>query len=192
MKIRDIVKVVNKSKQFEQMVHISDIAEEMNINVNNYDDQRRLISYYFGDWYCTDSHVGYRVYFFDDEPVAISSQIGRKQNVDIEWLSKDAYMKVREYVLTFEEVQEQHINLCDMDQDLGDTYKISYHSQLYDYHKSIPLLNGINVKITEYDPGKKFNDKKQYEPGLVKIQFDDGRTEWIELEKLDFPYNVTS
>ncbi len=196
MKIRDIVKLVDKSTQFEDEVYISDFKNEFNIDEYSISwdkTQDRLTSYYIGNWYCTDSYVGYKVYFLDDVPIAISAQHGRKCDVDIEWLSKELYNKTKEYVLTFINEEEDRIVyiLADLDQDLGLTYKIEYHEQLFEYHKNIPLFNNIPVKIIEYSKEKGFNEKKQYCPSLVKILFEDNTEQWIELKELDFPYNIS-
>ena len=193
MKIRDIIKIVNKDKKFTDTIYIGDIArKEFNIdNADNYDDQTRLISYYVGNWHCTDSTVGYKVYFFDGVPVAISSQLGRKQDENIEWFSKEAYNTVKDYVVSFV-VYHDSIAICDMDEELRDSYRIHYNSQQYEYNKAIPTFNKEGVKIVESHRGTGYNDKRQYEPSLVRIEFADGRTEWVEVKELEFPYNVVA
>lgn len=191
MKIKDIINKVDKSKQFEDKVYIGDIAREMDLfNIENYDDQIRLISYYIGNWYCTDSYVGYKVYFFDNEPVAVSSQTGRKMNEEIEWVSKEAYKKVRDYVLTFAEEFEPVIRLTNMDEDIGETYKISFNGQLFDYHKEIPLYNGENVKIIDTEEKSKENFNGQITKKVLISHEAFGKTEWVNVGQLDFPYNL--
>lgn len=187
MKIKDIITKVNKSKQFEDKIFIGAIAQQLNMGyVDNYDDQDRLTSYWIGSWYCTDSYVGYKVYFFDNEPVAISSQTGRKMDEEIEWLSKEAYKKVKEYVLTFVVAEEDTPPLANMDEELGESYKINFNSQLFDYHNDIPLFNGQQVKIIE-------EEKKKENHGIdqnVKIKLADGTEKWVSVRELDFPFNI--
>ncbi len=190
MKLKEIITKVNKSKQFEDKICISEIAEHMDIQVTIFPEQHRITSYFFGSWYCEDTFVGYKAYFLDDEPVAVSSQGGRKSYETIKWVSSDAYKKVRAYVLTFVEEPELNIPLMDPEQEVGETYKINYHGQLFGYHKSIPLLNGVNVKIIECHNGQNRNQYGQYEPSLVKIQWESKGEEWVELKELDFPYNL--
>lgn len=191
MKIKDIINKVDKSKQFEDGVSLYDFANsEFNLDINYYEEQKRLTSYFIGSWYCTDSFVGYKVYFFDDEPVAVSSQIGRKMDEEIEWISAESYNKVRDFIITFLEHKDPNITLCNLDEELGDSYKISYNEQLFDYHRDIALYNGIKVKIIEKHKGKKINKLKQYEPSLVKIKLPDSSEQWLELNELDFPYNI--
>lgn len=191
MKIRDIINKVYKSKQFEDGVSLYDLASsEFNLDIDYCGDQNRLMSYFIGNWYCTDSYVGYKVYFFDDEPVAVSSQTGRKMNEDIEWISAESYNKVRDYILTFFEHKVPNISLCDLDEELGDSYKIEYHSQLFDYHKTIAKYEGDSVQIIEFHKGTGFNELEQYQPSLVKIKMPDKSEKWLEVKELDFPYNT--
>lgn len=186
MKIKEIIHRVNKSDQFKCIVYIGDIAESISIDARNYDDQDRLISYYIGSWYCTDSYVGYKVYFFDNEPVAVSAQTSRKATEEVEWLSKECYKKVKDYILTFVQENEDDIQLCNMDEDIGKSYKIHFTGQLFDYHKNIPLFKGESVKIIE-------EEKREDNWGIekkVKILMKDNTEKWVELQELDFPYNV--
>lgn len=189
MKIKDIINKVDKKHKDD--VFIGQIAEQLGIDVYNWDDQDRLTSYYIGNWYCTDTYVGYKVYFLDDEPVMVSSQTARKNDEHFEWLSKEAFMKVKDYILSFKENDEYEFDLVDLNEDIGETYKIHYHGALFDYHKNIPLFNGVNVSIIEYNEGQGFNEKKQYNPSLVKVKFHESdKTQWVELKELDFPFNI--
>lgn len=190
MRIKDIIYKVDKSEKFKCDVYIGEIAGEFHLDISNWDCHDRLTSYYIGDWYCTDSRVGYKVYFFDNKPVAVSSQTGRKCDENIEWLSKDLYNLVKEYVISFLVTEEYTIFLANLEDEIHDYYKINYHSQLFEYHKDIPLYNKENVKIIEYHTGQKHNDNNQYEPSLVRIEFKDNKTKWVELKELDFPYNI--
>jgi hypothetical protein len=185
MKISEAIKRVRKEKQFEDQVYIGDMAEKLfNVYISNDEDQERLTSYYIGSWHCTDSRVGYKVYFFDDEPVAASSQTGRKMGEDFEWISKEGYRKVKDYIFSFSE--EDNIDLIDLDEDIEEGYKISYNCELYNYHKEIPLYEGKKVKIVELEKNK---DRFGIDTKL-KIQFEDKKEIWVEIGELIFPYNV--
>lgn len=100
MKLIDIANKIDKSKKNESHINITDFDSEFNINLDYYIEQDRLKAYYIGNWYCTDSYVGCRMYFFDDEPVAISFQQGRKFDEEFRWFSKDNALKVRDYLLS--------------------------------------------------------------------------------------------
>lgn len=188
MKLRDILNIVDKSKHFKDSVDVSRMADVIGLpGYYNYEEQERFVSYFIGSWYCTDSYVGYKVYFFDDEPVAVSSQVGRKCSENFEWLSKDLFLKVKNYVMTFEiEGNENNIELANLDEEIGEGYKIHFNGQLFDYHKEIPLLNGENVKIIELKKEKNYFGTEK----SVIIKMKDGSEKWIEVGELVFPYNT--
>ncbi len=184
MKISDIINNVDKSDKFKEYVGIYHIAESMQIyDVYTHEDQERLTSYYVVSWHCTDTKVGMKVYFFDDKPVAISMQTCRKCDEDIEWLSSEDYDSVKKYVLSFREDHSDGIDLANMDQELPNTYKIYFNSQIYDYHKSIALYYGKNVKIIKIN-------REGMIPKDITIQFEDESVLDTNIEELDFPYNL--
>lgn len=190
MKLKDIIKQVSKSKEFESEVW--NITEMFNLNLSfdTFDKQDRLKAYFIGNWYCTDSRVGFRVYFMDDEPVAVSSQMGRKCDEDFEWVSKEAFLKVFHFILSFKLEENHAFKLIDMEEDIDPYYTVSYHTQLFEYHKKIPVYKGETVKIIEFHPGQIYNKRGQYEPSLVKIQDKNKKEKWVNLENLKFPFNL--
>ena len=159
------------------------------IDYDSYNASNKLKSYYIGSWYCTDSYVGYKVYFLHDllhdEPVAVSSQIGRKMDEEFEWVSAEAYHRVKKYVMSFTK-HEDDVALADLDEEIGESYKIDFNSQLFEYHFDIPLYQGKKVKIIEREKlGKYFNIEQR-----VLIKFEDGDDKWVNVRELDFPYNL--
>jgi len=191
MKIKDLIESVNKIKQFEDKIFIGDFAEKaFDLQyIQNWDDQTRLISYYLGNWHCTDSMVGYKVYFFDDKPVAISSQLSRKMYEEIEWISKECYKTVKDYIMSFAEEFEDAPTIVDLQQEFGKTYKVDFYCQMYEHHKNNAIYGSETVKILKHK--NSFNDGK-YNPETVQIQYVDGRKEWIETKLLIFPFNIHS
>jgi len=193
MKLRELISKINKSDKFKNIIYIGDIAESVfNLfNIYDYSEQTRLVSYYYGSWYCTDSYVGFKVYFFDDEAVAVTYQGGRKGDEEFTWLSKEAYIKVRDYVITFQQPDDENFNFttCTLDEEMGDTYKIHFNGQLFDYHKNIPLYKGENVKIIKADRDSK--DRKGWGINqILTIEYSDKRTEEVNINELDFPFNI--
>ena len=186
MKTIDILNNVNKSNQFKSDVDTQEMGYMFNLNDIPYGEQERLTSYYIGGWYCTDSYVGYKVYFLDDVPVAISSRIGRKCSEEFEWVSKELYLKVRDYLLSLqlEEIIDDDIDLLEDDQ--MDSYKIYYNGQLFEYHFDIPFYHGAKVKIIEL-----IKDNTGFDIGKeVRIEFEDTTTKVINVGDLDFPFNL--
>lgn len=188
MKVKDILSKVNKSEQFKSNVDIQKIAEDMNIYDVYGDNTEKITSYFIGNWYCTDSYVGYRVYFFDDMPIAISEQLGRKCKETFEWVSIDIYKMVKNYILSLSLEEDDNINILDLNEEdwFGETYKIEFNCQLFDYQKTIPLYLGRKVIIIELEKNGNYYSTEQE----VKIKFDDGLEKWVELHDLDFPYNL--
>jgi len=189
MKVKDLITKVNKIKQFEETVYIGEIAEHFDLVIYNWDEQTRLISYYFGNWYCTDSTVGYKVYFFDDKPVAVSSQLGRKSDEEIEWISKECYQLVKEYILSFY-LKEDIIQIVDLEQEFDSMLSIDYYCQMFEHHRKNAIYNGESVKIINHKDS--FNDSNlKFNPETVKIQYSNNKTEWVETTELRFPFNLT-
>lgn len=186
MRLKDIINNVDKNSQFKNEVNIGDFAENFyGIQFMDWIEQSRLTSYYIGSWHCTDRPVGYKVYFFDDVPVAISTQMGRKCVENIEWVSEQVYKQVKEYVMSFEDTPK--IELADLNQDIGEYYTIDFYEELYTYHKENVIYNNQKVKIVDYKPS--YSDGK-YHPETVKIEFENGNFVWVKTNELSFPYNL--
>ena len=188
MKTIDLINNVIKSEENECFVEISYLANKaFDIDVHYYNNQDRLKSYYIGNWYCTDSTVGYLAYFLDDKPVAVSSQLGRKCDEEFEWLSKEAYNLVYNYVLSFLVDDEIPIQLLNLDEEQGDTYKIEFYEQLFSKHKENAIYKNQKTSIINYK--KSYNDG-EYHPETVEISLTNGETTWVQMEELDFPYHI--
>ncbi len=67
---------------------------------------------YFSDlnWVCTDTTVGLRFYFLGDECVCASFQPGRKCDEQFEWVSQEAYNKVK--TLVFDKMKNDLSKNC--------------------------------------------------------------------------------
>lgn len=50
-------------------------------------------------WLCTDEMVGVFSYYFDGELVALSFQSARMSDIEFKWVSRDAALRVREFIL---------------------------------------------------------------------------------------------
>ena len=190
MYLLDVLKKVNKSKESEEKVYISYFAENVLgiYDIHNWDDQSRLTSYYVLNWYCTDSVVGFKVYFFDDVPVAISSQSGRKCSENFQWVSKQLYQKVKDYINSFSEDEEDIIDLIDENQYIPETFNVDYYCQMMKYHKENALYNDQKVKVVGFK--NSYNDGNKYHPEQIEIKFEDNTTKWIQTKELRFPINI--
>lgn len=50
-------------------------------------------------WRCTNEVVGVFAYYFDGEFVALSFQAAREDDISFKWVSRDAALRVREFIL---------------------------------------------------------------------------------------------
>src|SRR5690242_12506049 len=139
MKLSEIIKNLDRSEKNSSYVDICELAtREFDLNAYIHSESKELTCYYFLNWYCTDTYVGGRVYFLNDEPVATSWQNGRKMSEEIYWVSKEAYNKVRDHILTLINEVDKTINIVDLEEEWGIGYEISFGSQLLTkkvYHK---------------------------------------------------------
>lgn len=185
MQLIDIAKKIDKSKNNECNIDSTDFSSEFNYNFE-YVEPERLKCYWIGNWYCTDSWVGYRIYFLDDEPVAVSTQQGRKCSEEFEWFSRELALKVRDYLISIMPKSEEDLQfkLCDINEDIGEGYKISFNSQILNYDNAV--LNGEAVKILE-----RIRDTPDY--GIderLKIQLANGEKAIVNIRDLDFKFHT--
>lgn len=188
MKLREIIERVDRSKSNEDEPYYQDFASnEFGIysNLNQPWDEGRLKSYSYAKWLCTDTGVGGRIYFLDDEPVAISWQQARKSSEDIEWISKEARAKVREYLLSLVIVEDDNQDYADLDVELNDGFHVSYGSELL---TSNLIVKETGEKVTVIKSYHKYEDINSWK--TVEVEFEDGRKELINLSELLIPYNV--
>lgn len=188
MKLKHLIKNINKTIEFENKIFIGDFSEKaFGLYIQNWDDQTRLTSYYLMDHCCTDTRVGYKVYFFDNKPVAVSFQKARKCDEFIEWISKKDYNKVKKYIMSFEEKIEDDIPIANLEKDFSTHYKIHYYEQMFKHHKNNAIYNNETVEVINYRSS--FNDGN-YNPETVQIKYSNGKKEWIETKLLSFPLNI--
>lgn len=182
MKIKDLIVNLDRSESTQTDIDLDDLACQFNLYSNfKFDyEQTRLTSYWVRSWMCTDTWVGYKVYFFDDIPVAFSSQTARKSSEEIEWVSEDAYRKVKEYISSFAE--QEPISILNLEEEIPDTYKISYASQWLNINDTA-LFNSKEVKVLRR---QNFRD---WDNNNVIILLN-GMETVVNIKDLDFRYNL--
>lgn len=131
-------------------------------------------------WYCTDRWVGTLVILLNDVPICISSQIGRKCDEKFEWISKEAYLQVRELLEKARIIREKEITIIDPIEEFGDTYEIGFTNQMIPHIHAHGMYKNQRVSVKPI----KSND---YLEKRVNITFNDDRTETIPLENVSFP-----
>ncbi len=117
----------------EQFVRTPDKLD-CNFSVDNFADSEMAIygmpyvdpsdlrfkAYWLASQIDTDTQVGTKVYYFDDELIAASYQSGRKSDCRVSWVSKDAWKKVHMYLTDIAiENESTEIELIDDDDEIG-------------------------------------------------------------------------
>lgn len=185
MNLIELSKKIDRSEKNESYVDITDFNHEFRYDFD-YVEQNRLKAFWIGNWYCTDSYVGYRMYFLDDEPVAVSSQLGRKSDQEFEWFSEELALKVREYLISIVIKKEVELGftLCDLSEDIGDSYTIQFNSQILNPENAV--FNGEPIKILE-------RVKENPDWGIdkeLKVQLPNGEVKVVNITELGFKYHV--
>lgn len=139
MKLKTIIENLDKSTNNEDDVRW--ISEELLLELSIQDswnsvEQKeadiRLKCYWLGKHICTDTWVGIRAYFLDDNLACVSCQPSRKSDETFKWVSKDMFDNVKHYI---ESLIEKEDDVCspvmlDLEQEFGDGYLIQYTGQL--------------------------------------------------------------
>lgn len=137
MKISELFARIDRSPSNLNEPNADHWASEFDITVpwdSNVDDKlaERMQGYWAIKWYCTDTWVGVVLYFLDGEPLGITTQKGRKCDTEIEFVSKEMALKLRDllYELCKKDEPEDNFALIDMDEEIGEDYTIAYGGQL--------------------------------------------------------------
>ncbi len=68
----------------------------------------------------------------DGEPLATSIQNARKSDKDIRFVSRDAAEKVRNFIVSLQEIEEPGVQIVDLEQEMGATMTVKYSGHLLD------------------------------------------------------------
>ena len=187
MKIKELLERVQPLKK-TAVEDINVFSEVLGLgSIYTWVENSKISEYMFAFWRCTDAMVGYRVYFLDDEPIAVTTKVGRKMNEQFEWISKDAYNKTFAYISEF--LRNEEIPLIDLDEEIGETYKVRYFEQSYDYHKSNAIYKEQKCVIIRLKDSYK-DELGVYHAEKVQIRLENNDTLWVEQRELDFPYKL--
>lgn len=187
MKLKDIIENIDKSEKNSTYISVERFADDaFGLNFYFHDEQERLKCYYFLNWYCTDTYVGGRAYFLDDELVATSWQSARKSSEEYYWLSKETYDNTKKYILSLmQEQKDTEPNLLDLNAEWGAGYKVDYSSQL--------LTDTVIFKFTleKVHVIEKYHDMSKIDMWRkVKIRFNDNSEGIVDMDSVLVPYNL--
>ena len=187
MKIKEAFEKVEKTKKNMDWVDLTEIAQELNVDYYGYTDDSDIKCYWLGNWKCTDTWVGHRCYFLNDEPLALSYQSARKSNEKFYFVSEEMATKARNYILSLiTEEDEMRVNTIeDIEEDIKDGYKIHFIDQVLDWSKA--TYNGEKVrfieKVVEYGHLPCIATKGRF-------KMNDNTVKILDIEELVFLYNV--
>ena len=175
MKIKDLIENVDKTK-LETVQHLEYIANEVDVNdAYGWFEDSRIKSVGIKEWYCSDQYVGWTAYFLDDEFVFLTSQSARKDDVYYNWESLESRNKVKNYIYSLVDGEEDDINLLNMEAEFNNYFQISYSSQLLPQHKQrlFNIQSGLNV---EYIGKSCENERCGYcdKCNSIKVRYPDG------------------
>ena len=89
-----------------------------------------LKAYWSLNWVCTDTGVGLRFYFLNDEFIGASFQPARKSDEEFQWVSQEAFDKCKEYILGvyinhLKKNDQRVVNIINMNEDVSDIKEYS-------------------------------------------------------------------
>lgn len=155
MKLKDIINNLDKSPSNQDdncTYDMEDLVSELSLDcwgVGQDYKNPRLKCYWLANHLCTDTYVGYRAYFLDDEFVCLSHQFARKSDEVFKWVSTETQTLVRNYILSLvEDDFEPDDNILDLEEDFGEGYPVHYVGQLL--RKDV-LLNDEVVTVVKED-----------------------------------------
>lgn len=182
MKLIDALKNVDKSQPCD--AEMSDFAYELGLN-DGWSTKfgQRVKQYYLIKWMCTDTWAGVCAYFFDDELVAMSTQMARKSDTNISFVSKEAAEKIRNFILEIlkEEEGEPTYNIINPDEEVGISHTVAYSNELLDKEG---YVDGMPCKVVD-------TFRKDYLSRKVLVQFENnGRTVVVPTSNFKIPLNL--
>lgn len=185
MKLIELIERVDKHEANQDYFDSQTLSCEMDM-FEFYMESDRIKVYWLFKWLCTDSHVGGRAYFIDDELFAVSMQTGRKCPEVFEWFSKSMYDKVKLHMdeLYAETLDAPTPTYMDLDQDMGDHFEIGYRGCVMETHARHPSFKD-KVKIIREKPSEgydKFHD--------IIVEDTAGKRVVVDCRELKFDYNL--
>lgn len=186
MKLIEIIKQVDKTEENAAWVNTMELGEEFYLDVP-YAEQERLRAFWVSSWLCTDTVVGSKLYFLDDEAVAYSTQSSRKSDEVFYWLDLDAVKKVKDYLISLivEEEIPVNVKLLDIQTEIGDSFKIDFNNNILSRNR----VSYLGEKVTLVE---RIKNKPWGIDTALKIQLPDGAIEEVDVKDLDFGYHLAS
>ena len=196
MTLRELLSKIVKSDKNEDSLDLSNLFNDLYPNDEiDYDLcckldlelNKRLKSYWVKVWYCTDTYVGYKAYFLDNELVCTSYQSGRKDSLDFEYVSQETTLKLKNFLSVLIKVKKDiEYFTMDMDAVIPDTYELSGYEIILEFHKKA-MYKPTNEYVSLISLQKREGSYCQED---VVIQFSNGEQKVVESDNLLFDYQI--
>lgn len=197
MKLSDVIHRLTRSKENEAYPDINLFASELNVSgVPGWSEKfnERMTGWYVHSWCDTDSQVGNAVYFFDDTPVAVGIQNGRKSTESLRFINNNAADSVRDFL--FEIIKEDCEHLAtqyiDLNQDIKEYVSCRFSDELrYNYKNRMGVWAGNPVMVSRIFSGYNFK-KSPNNPRCdeIEIVLPDGAKIIVPCSQVYFKINV--
>lgn len=184
MLLKEIIEKIDKSEENRNYIDLGALAHELDISFGYTDvddEDLRLTSYFLSPFDDNGFFCGETLYFFDNEFVAISYRASESSDENFRWISKEAANTVRNYLLEIDDF-ETKVELCDLKEDHGNSYPISYPIKVIDWSKG--RYKGEKFKFIEI-VGPSFNHK-------VKIRTSDDTEIVVDTSEIEFSYHLVN
>lgn len=176
--IRDLIKSLNKD--FDDYINLENFTNDALDEIWNFDRQnsieihKHFKCYFVFSWCCTDSSVGHRAYFLDDEFICLSFQPGRKYSQDFFFESEDAYNKIYSFLERFKTKQEPRFQAIEDHEYIEDFIAIQFVEQLIpQFHPRAKVVQTGKIIEIDYDKtfakGRKYLDENVFDKSGIAI-----------------------
>ena len=192
MTLKEIIEKIKKpvQGQFDDNINVEALCYAVGLHdFKYYSEQTRLKAFYYQRWLCTDTWVGGKVYFLDDEAVATSWQPARKSSELISFISEETFKKLQKFVVeTYSNEQEvSEITFTDLNEEVGEFYQVSFAEQLLD--KDVYVFEN-EVKTPVKILKAVFCNGNKYVKEFVEIQFETGEIKVVNIKEIFVPYLI--
>jgi hypothetical protein len=186
MKLIDALLNVNKIDSYYN-IDVNELCSYVDINYYDIDYDKlnaRLKAYWVSKHLCTDTWVGTKAMYLDDELIGMSTQSARKSPIEYSFISLEKYLKLKDFLLSLVAPSESDIDIIsdeDLQLDIGDTYHVQFSNQILSKNG---YYMGKQVKyLRQVDP-------KDYISRTIVVEDDEGNEIIINCNEFEIPYSV--
>jgi hypothetical protein len=131
MKIKDLIDKIDTSKPSDAWFSLESLVEELGLTGTIFNEkQDRMKCYYIHVWQCTDTCVGSIAWFLDGEFVYYTFKPARKSTETYHFVSKEAYSKVVEFVMSMLRQELPEPEYLDLEDEVPEKFTVEYNSQI--------------------------------------------------------------